>query len=251
MKPIGLQLYSLRELAEKDFVSVLEKVAKIGYKYVEPAGLFGNTPKTIARIISELGMSVCSSHIELPTTDNINEIVDIECAFCNKRVITSMGPDDFKTNDACMRSCEKLTAAVELLRPHGIEFGYHNHWWEFTTIHDGKYVYDIIMENVSGLFSQLDTYWSTYGKADTPEIIKKYSSRIPLLHIKDGALENTDYQLPVGSGKLDFDSIVHAADDKILDCLIVELDNVRGSALAAVKDSYRYLTTSGLGCGMV
>lgn len=33
--PIGLQLYSLREDAAKDFVSVLRKVAAMGYEGVE------------------------------------------------------------------------------------------------------------------------------------------------------------------------------------------------------------------------
>ena len=42
MKPIGVQLYSLRELAAKDFAAVLKKVADIGYKYVEPAGFWAS-----------------------------------------------------------------------------------------------------------------------------------------------------------------------------------------------------------------
>ena len=38
-KPIGIQLYSLREYSEVDFLSVLKGVAEIGYTYVEPAGM--------------------------------------------------------------------------------------------------------------------------------------------------------------------------------------------------------------------
>lgn len=36
MLPIGIQLYSLRDLAQKDFPEVLKQVAEMGYKLVEP-----------------------------------------------------------------------------------------------------------------------------------------------------------------------------------------------------------------------
>ena len=38
-KPISVQLYSLRQEAESDFVGVLTRLAQIGYTGVEPAGL--------------------------------------------------------------------------------------------------------------------------------------------------------------------------------------------------------------------
>ncbi len=38
-RPLAVQLYSLRNEAEKDFVGVLKKVAHIGYQAVELAGL--------------------------------------------------------------------------------------------------------------------------------------------------------------------------------------------------------------------
>ena len=39
-RKIAVQLYSLRNEAEKDFVKVLKTVADIGYVAVEPAGFF-------------------------------------------------------------------------------------------------------------------------------------------------------------------------------------------------------------------
>ena len=53
MKPLAVQLYSLREYAEKDFVQVLKKVAEIGYKAVEPAGFFNLSPAEFKKIIDE------------------------------------------------------------------------------------------------------------------------------------------------------------------------------------------------------
>ena len=36
----GLQLYSVRDMAEKDFEGTLKAVADLGYEFVEPAGFF-------------------------------------------------------------------------------------------------------------------------------------------------------------------------------------------------------------------
>ena len=37
----GLQMYSVRDAAEKDLLGTLEKVAALGYHYAEFAGFFG------------------------------------------------------------------------------------------------------------------------------------------------------------------------------------------------------------------
>ena len=57
MLPIGVQLYSLRELAQKDFVAVLKKVADIGYKLVEPAGFWDIKPTDFNPILNYIGRS--------------------------------------------------------------------------------------------------------------------------------------------------------------------------------------------------
>ena len=50
MKPISVQLYSLRDEAAKDFKAVVRRVAEIGYKGVEPAG-FLPTPNHFAMML--------------------------------------------------------------------------------------------------------------------------------------------------------------------------------------------------------
>ena len=48
MAKIGLQLYSLKELAKQDFIGTLEQVSKIGYDGVEFAGYF-DTPAGVLK----------------------------------------------------------------------------------------------------------------------------------------------------------------------------------------------------------
>ena len=62
LKALGVQLYSLRSYAEKDFVEVLKKVADIGYQVVEPAGFWNLSPAEFKKIIDDLGLKILSSH---------------------------------------------------------------------------------------------------------------------------------------------------------------------------------------------
>jgi sugar phosphate isomerase/epimerase len=251
-KPIALQLYSLRADVYPgggDLPGVLKTVAEIGYSGVELAGLQGNDPKEIGKLVKDLGMQICSSHTALPTKENAQQIADTELAAGNKRAVSGFGPNDFQTVDACKQAAEKFNAAAQALKPYGMTFGIHNHWWEFATV-DGRLVYDILMAEGGDFFSELDVYWCAYGKSDPVKVVARHKSRLPLLHIKDGMLEE-DYRghTAVGSGKLDMPAIIGSADPNTLQWVIVELDACKTDMLEAVKQSYKYLTSQGLASG--
>lgn len=249
MKPISIQLYTVREAAAQDFPGTLRKIADIGYKGIEYAGLHGHDPKEIAKLVSDLGMKASSSHAGLPTPESVGAIVETEAVLGNTRIISGFGPDAFKTVDAVKEAAAKFNKATELVKPHGMTFGMHNHWWEFDTI-DGKYIYDILLAEAPDMFSELDVYWCAFGHADPVAVVSKNKSRLPLLHIKDGMLEEGKHvHTAVGSGKLDMPAIVGAADPNVLKWLIVELDACETDMMEAVRKSYEYLTSSGLGEG--
>ena len=60
---IGLELYTVRDLMATDYVGVLEKVAAIGYKEIEPAGGYNNLPpKEFRALLDRLGLTMPSTH---------------------------------------------------------------------------------------------------------------------------------------------------------------------------------------------
>lgn len=60
---IGLELWTVRDLTAKDYVGTLEKVARIGYKEIEPAGGYANmTPKQFRALLDRLGLRMPSTH---------------------------------------------------------------------------------------------------------------------------------------------------------------------------------------------
>jgi len=249
MKPIGLQLYSLREEAKGDFVGVLKKVAKFGYAGVEPAGLHGMAAAEVRKVLDDLELLCCSTHGPFPDADHVAGRVDEAAALGTDLIISGLGRDAFKTEQDCKASIDKLAEAAQLVADAGMKFGYHNHWWEFDAL-DGRTPYDIILEAVPGMFSELDIYWAcNFGKVDVPAVVRANAARLPLLHVKDGPLVQGEPHTAVGAGKMDIAGCINAADESVLQWLVVELDECGTDMAAAVHQSCRYLLDQGLGSG--
>ena len=58
--PISVQLYSVREASLENFDQVLELIAKIGFKGVEPFNLFGKSPTEFKNQVNDLGNKASS-----------------------------------------------------------------------------------------------------------------------------------------------------------------------------------------------
>ena len=248
MAPVSVQLYSVRDEAAKDFISVLKKIAGFGYQGVEFAGLHGHSPTEIRKVLDDLGLVASSAHVGLPTRENVGEMLDTARMLGYSMMITGKGGNDFKTGDAINRAADAFQSAAALL-PKGVRLGYHNHWWEFDRL-DGRLGLDLFLERAPGIFSQLDVYWaSNFGAVDPAKFIAEHKKRMPSLHIKDGPLVRNQPHTAVGKGKMNIPSIVQAADPKVLKWLVVELDSCATDMMTAVKESYEYLTSQGLGEG--
>jgi len=247
MKPIGLQLYTLREAAAQDFPAVLTKVAEIGYKGVEFAGLHGMPAAEVRKMIDDLGMVACSAHGGIPTAETAAQIID-ECnALGHTRLVTGPG-GALDTMDNVLAAADRLNAGIEALGKSGIRLGLHNHWAEFQLV-DGVLPEDVMLDKCPDLFAQLDVYWTAVGGPDPAATVARLKSRAPLLHIKDGMIDPPQPHTAVGQGVLDMPGIIAAADPDVVEWLIVELDSCATDMVKAVEDSYRYMIDNGLAAG--
>jgi sugar phosphate isomerase/epimerase len=248
-KPISVQLYSLREESVEDFDAVLERLAAIGYAGVEPFALFGKSPEAFKAQVEGLGMKVSSSHHPWANRTAIGEVVDTVGGLGLTRAAGGFGPDDFADLDAVKRTADTVNGLVDALAPHGIELFLHNHWWEFSEI-DGKLGFQHIVERCPGVHFEVDTYWAAnFGRVDVAEVVAGVKERAPLLHIKDGPLEEGKAHVAVGDGRMDIAGVIAAADPSVLEWLIVELDACDTDMMTAVEGSHRYLTGNGLAAG--
>lgn len=248
--PVAIQLYSLRNEAQADFGSVIERLGRIGFAGVEPAGLHGMAPREFLRRVQEAGMVVTSSHIPLPIGDTANEVLDAaEEIGARDVVVAFLPPDRFQDADRIFVTADQLNRAWELAAARGMRLGYHNHNWEFSTRIDGESAWDRLFEQLRPeIFAELDVYWATVGGCDPVEAVARLGTRARLLHVKDGPADSPKSAMTAaGEGALDLPAIARAAP--YADWHIVELDRCATDMFEAVTASYRYLVDQGLSRG--
>lgn len=252
--PLSIQMYTVRELTKTpdDMRNVIRQIADIGYGGVEAGPPSDMSAKEFRTFVEDLGMKV-SSTWALPTAETIQSVVDLAGDLGVTCLVSCWGPEHFASLDAIRETADAFERAAQLLKPHGLEMLYHNHWWEFDAKVDGRYGWDVLFDHAPTLQCEIDLYWaSNFGEVDVPAVVRQYADRTPLVHVKDGPLVKDEPNTAVGHGKADMVAAVGAANPDRLQWLVVELDAyVRGheNMMEAVRDSYAYLTQSGLAQG--
>ena len=241
---IALQLYTVRDVASKDYESAVRKVAEMGYRAVETAGFPGTTPQQAARLFNELGIKVVAAHAGMPLGDAKNQILETMDALGRPRLICpGVNRDYFKSVDGVKALCGLLNESNQIARQNGMEFGFHNHDVEYGKV-EGQYIYKLMKENLDpGVFFELDTYWIQVAGVNPAEIVQEMGLRAPLLHIKDGPADAANRDAPmtaVGEGVVDVKSILAASGSNAL-YWIVEMDRVAGDSMEEARKSYDYL----------
>ena len=247
--PIALQLYTVREPLTNNFADTIREVAELGYVGVETAGLPGITAEAAAAIFHDLGLAVSSAHTLLPLGEAQREVLDMVAALgCSHIVCPALPPASYASLEAIRRACDTLNEAYAVAAANGLQFSFHNHWWEFQPV-EGRYPYQVMLENLDpGVLFEVDTYWVKTAGLDPIAIIKELGPRAPLLHIKDGPTLLDEPMVAVGDGLMDIPGVVAAGGDHT-QWLIVELDRSDNVMMEEVAKSYHYLTSKGLAHG--
>ncbi len=251
LKPIALQLYTVRELLGEDFEGTVRRVADMGYIGVEPYTGMPCELADAADLFRELGLQTFNSHVPFPDDASEDAILAIAEAFdLSSIAIAMLPPDDFESIDSIKIVCERLNRAGEFARANGLALHYHNHWWEFKRI-NGTATLDVMLDELDeSVGLQIDTYWVQVGGEDAVEVVGQAGERAPLIHLKDGWLDAKGDMAAVGHGVMDVPAIVNATADTAK-WYIVEQDRSNNDRLEAVQQSYTYLTTSGLARGKI
>jgi sugar phosphate isomerase/epimerase len=247
-RPLGLQLYSVRDVLAQDFTGTIERIAAMGYAAVETAGFPGTTPQAAAALFQRLGLQVPSAHISLPLGDARNEVLDTMQALGAKYLVCAYLPaEEFATADGIRRLCERLNEANAVARENGLTVLYHNHWWEYEATDFGL-PYQVMAEHLEPTVGfELDAYWAKVGGCDPIAVLGELGARIHLLHVKDGPAVQDQPMTAVGDGVVDYTTIIPAATSA--ECMIVEIDRAATDMMEAVEKSARYLTEKGLAHG--
>ncbi len=268
--PVAVQVYSVREDAEKDFAGTMKKIKEIGYDGVELAGMYGLSPAQIKAAIQEAGLEAVSAHV--PFQELVADMEGVVSQYQEIGVkyiaIPYLMEEDRPGGEKFGRNVELFEEIAKVCKAHGIQTLYHNHDFEFMKMPDGRYALDYIYDTIPEelLQTEIDTCWVNVAGENPAEYIKKYTGRSPVVHLKDFYNEGKPgnmYQLigtqveeqeshgvfefrPVGSGMQDFPSILEASVEAGAHWVVVEQDQSIGrSPMEAITMSREYL--KGLG----
>jgi len=219
--PIGLQLYSVRELLPKDFGGTLRKVREAGYTRVEAAGYYDKTAAEFRRAMDDAGLRCVSTHHPMsvlrPQLDKLIEygqklgLEYIICSWTDHRDPAAKGP---MTLDDWRWAAGEYNRIGEKVKAAGMTFGYHNHTPEFRS-ENGVLFYDELLRLTDPklMVFEMDCGWVFAAGRDPVEFLSKAQERFPLLHVKDmvkGA--NGEFHSTVmGRGVVNYAPILRAA----------------------------------------
>ena len=243
MARTSIQMWTVREEAERSLPTTLRSLNAIGYDAIETAGLYGLSPAAMRAELASAGLELSSAHMPLPTKDMAGEAFDQLAELGATAVFPSLKPEFFADDGAIGHAADGFNDVLPVAKEHGIELGYHNHWWEFERGPDGKLAYQKFLDRLDpDVTVEVDTYWMQVGGIDAAGFVQSLGDRIHYLHIKDGPIStDANSQSAVGDGKMDIDRVLNANHAVLWN--VVELDGYAGDIWEAVRRSFLYLAS--------
>jgi sugar phosphate isomerase/epimerase len=258
---VGVQLYTVRDSMKTDVPGTIAKVAAIGYKEVEFAGYFNLSPKAITGILKQNGLTAPSAHVSFDIVENKwPETLETAHEIGHQFIVCPALDEKMRSADGYKKAAATFNKAGEASKKAGIQFAYHNHYWEFEPFADlgGKFPYDFLLENTDKNFvkMEMDLCWISVAGQDPVAYFARYPGRFPLVHVKDmkqlpkvtpaqvatlNMAEVMKSMTSVGDGIIDWKRIFAHAEQGGIQHYFVENDRP-GDAIANLTASYAYLS---------
>lgn len=246
----GVQLYTVRDVLNKDFGGTLKSLRKIGYDYCESFGFDGTT--VLGKSISETKEAHKKAKLPIKSIHILSSVMrgDWQQAVDNAKelgaeyiVLAYLLPDERKTLDQYKALNDLINKCAETSKKSGLQFLYHNHDFEFETL-DGQEPYDLMLKQTDSYYvkMELDLYWVRYSDKDPLKMFREYGKRFPLWHVKDMELAETRVMTEVGAGRIDWKQLFAHRTDAGLEGFFVEQDrNWAVDPVASTETSYKFL----------
>ena len=253
LKPVGVQLYTVRSILPEKPAETLKALEQIGYREVEAVY---NVLDKIWPDLKQTSMKPVSVHLDTPLFTRDRD--KLPAALDNVRskgfryvVCPYIAPQDRGGVDVMRKLGDTLNTAGEMCRKSGMHLCYHNHAFEFEPASEGTLL-DVLMKAADPklVSLELDIMWSQVAGVDPVAVLKQYGKRVALMHVKNVAPEvakqyhekvaRTAFR-EVGNGAVNVPAVLKAAHQAGVKHYFVEQDQTPGDPLASLKQSYDYL----------
>jgi|GEM_PF-1248110 len=238
---LGVQTYTIRSIANKNFELALNLLSRKGIQKIEFARLKAS-PKH-ARMIKTHDFEVLSVQATYHKLAYKKQaILDFCRAVDCHKVVVSVLPitSILGGRHTLLRFAKKLNQIKDFYKAYDIEVGFHHHDFEFKKT-NGQTKFDILFEHTDyDLKFVIDTYWAYSQGVDLKDLIDKVGHRLMGIHLRDCKRLNQKVFMntEVGSGMIDFHEVIkHARIYKPY--LVIEQDSK--SPMQSIEKSKRYV----------
>jgi sugar phosphate isomerase/epimerase len=245
MAKLGLQLYTVRDVADKDLPGAMRQVAQIGYDGVEFAGGVMQTPaNVIKKTLAETGLTVAGAVFLWNELENNLKGIISYCKEIGCPTVVFPWIDEKLRLDRSgwLAVAQQFNAWARECRANGLNFLYHVHGYEFSTV-EGKTGMDWLMETIDPKLVQLeiDVYWVEHAGVDSVEFMKKWGHLSPSIHFKDMKDRASKMDTEVGAGAIDMLAIARIGKQHNARWFIVEQEQFDMPSMESVAISLRNL----------
>ncbi len=236
----GIALYTVREELKLDARKTLREVAELGYAFAEASGYengkyYGMSPEEFKAYMLEIGLEPRSTHQSTLTLENADTIIQDAKAAGFKYLVIPVPPmGHFKKislDPLVLSMSTEVDSVANIINTvgkkcneAGLELLYHNHNFEFIENENGIVPIDYFLTHTDPDYVnfEMDLYWVTKAGADPIAYMNKYPGRFKAWHIKD--MDSLGRFAPVGTGSIDFKSILANKEVSGMDSYFVEQD---------------------------
>lgn len=243
----GIQLYTVRDQLQADARGTLNRLAEIGYREVELAGLpNGYSANDFSQLLTDTGLKCpvmhaqgeIASQADIAHSLGASKMVQplaLELLDKNWKPRADLTLDDFK------RLADTLNVRGEESQRNGLRFGFHNHAWDMLRL-EGQSTYEVLLEETDPelVFMEIDLGWAHVAKTDVVDLFERFSGRFETCHIKD--FDNSDQIVDPGKGEVALAEQLTFHKLAGIQHFFVEHDNSDDPLLTAVA-AYDYLDT--------
>ena len=253
---LGIQMWSLRDIAKQDEIKALDQAKAYGFVEIE-AGKPAKVPlDQYVAAVKARGFNVVGIHAGYEALGgDLADVIATAKALGAHYVVCPWIPHP--KEGLSVAQAHQVAADFDkwgtALRAAGLQFGWHPHGFEFAKPADGGLSpFEIVVNGTQpeNLVLEMDVFWVFHAGQDPVALLEKYGARWQLMHVKDirkgavthlspGSAPPTD-NVPVGAGQIDWAAVLRTGEKVGVKHFFIEDETP--APLQCIPASLKYLS---------
>jgi sugar phosphate isomerase/epimerase len=250
---LGLELYTVRHLLDKDVPGTLKLVKDWGFTDVEGGNWYGRSAADFKTFIAGYGLrmqSVLTGYEKL-RDDGAGAIGDAKAVGASYLGTAWIPHQGAFTRTHVDQAIADFTKWGKALKAEGLQFHYHVHGYEFQPSPDGTLLDTLIKNTPPEVAFQMDVFWVMRGGGNPEKLLTTYPGRFQLMHLKDIAPGTPlgdptgsapdETSVPLGKGQVNWATLLKLAPGAGVKMFYIEDEHPK--AELQVPETLKFLAT--------